>query len=118
MIKIYKTEHNIQSLIMVKLSELGYVPLRANAGQFWQGKTATINGQLILTNIKSIKGMPEGTSDIICIMPNGKVAWIECKTATGKQREAQIRFQNMVESMGHKYYIMRSIDDVKLLSEE
>ena len=114
---IYKQEHNIQSLIMLKLSELGYVPLRANAGQFWQGKTATINGQLILTNIKSIKGMPEGTSDIICIMPNGKVAWIECKTATGKQREAQIRFQNMLESMGHKYYIMRSVDYVKLLSE-
>ena len=114
----YKTEHNIQSLIMLKLSELGYIPLRANAGQFWQGKVAQLNGQMILTNIKSIKGMPEGTSDIICIMPNGKTAWIECKTATGKQREAQINFQRMVESLGHKYYIMRSVDDVKMLSEE
>ena len=117
MIAIYKSEHNIQSLIMVELSKLGYIPLRANSGQFWQGKTATINGQLILTNIKAIKGMPEGTSDIICIMPNGCTAWIECKTATGKQRDAQIRFQQMVESLGHKYYIMRSVEDIKKLTE-
>ena len=87
----YKTEHNIQSLIMLKLSELGYVPLRANAGQFWQGKTATINGQLILTNIKSIKGMPEGTSDIICIMPNGKTAYIEIITDTSNKQGFDIK---------------------------
>ena len=109
---MYKTEHNIQSLIMLKLSELGYVPLRANSGKFWQGQLSTLNGKQILTNLKAVKGMPEGTSDIICIMPNGKIAWIECKTATGKQREAQIKFQKMVESLGHKYYIMRSVEDV------
>lgn len=110
-------EHNIQSLIMIKLSELGCVPLRANSGKFWQGKLATINGQRILTNLQAVKGMPEGTSDIICIMPNGKTAWIECKTLTGKQREAQINFQKMIESLGHKYYIMRSVDDVNKIVE-
>lgn len=117
MINIYKQEHNIQSLIMIELSKLGYIPLRANAGQFWQGQQATIDGQRILTNIKAVKGMPEGTSDIICIMPNGRTAWIECKTATGKQREAQIRFQQIVESLGHKYYIMRSVEDISKLAE-
>ena len=114
----YKQEHNIQSLIMIKLSEMGYIPLRANAGRFWQGQQATINGERILTNLKAVQGMPEGTSDIICIMDNGRVAWIECKTATGRQREAQKRFQQMVESLGHKYYIMRSVDDVKMLKEK
>ena len=114
----YKTEHNIQNLIMIKLSELGYIPLRANAGRFWQGQQATINGNRVLTNLKAIQGMPEGTSDIICIMPNGKTAWIECKTLTGRQREAQVRFQKMIESMGHKYYIMRSVEDVNLLNEK
>lgn len=117
MINIYKTEHNIQSLIMIELSKLGYVPLRANSGQFWQGQSVTIEGKRALINIQSIKGMPEGTSDIICIMPNGRTAWIECKTATGKQREAQVRFQQMVESLGHKYYIMRSVEDVNKLVE-
>ena len=96
---MYKSEKNIQALIMLRLSELGCVPLRANSGKFWQGQTATLNGKLILTNLQAVKGMPEGTSDIICIMPNGRTAWIECKTATGKQREAQIKFQKMVESL-------------------
>lgn len=114
---MYKTEHNIQSLIMLKLSELGYVPLRANSGKFWQGQLATLNGKQILTNLKAVKGMPEGTSDIICIMPNGKIAWIECKTLKGKQREAQIRFQQMIESLGHNYYIMRSPEDINLLKK-
>ena len=100
---------------MIKLSELGYIPLRANAGRFWQGKQATLNGKRILTDLKAVQGMPEGTSDIICIMNDGKVAFIECKTATGRQREAQVTFQKMVESMGHKYYIMRSVEDVKKL---
>lgn len=113
----YKTEHNIQSLIMVELSKLGYIPLRANSGQFWQGQSVTIEGKRALINIQAVKGMPEGTSDIICIMPNGRTAWIECKTATGKQREAQIRFQQMVESLGHKYYIMRCVEDVNKLVE-
>lgn len=117
MINIYKQEHNIQSLIMVELSKLGYIPLRANSGKFWQGMIATLDGHLILTNIKAVKGMPEGTSDIICIMDKGRTAWIECKTATGKQREAQVRFQAAVESLGHKYYIMRSVEDIKQLAE-
>ena len=102
---------------MIELSKRGYVPLRANSGEFWQGVLATLDGQRILTKLKSIKGMPEGTSDIICIMPNGRVAWIECKTLKGKQREAQIRFQQMLESLGHKYYIMRSVEDINKLAE-
>ena len=108
-------EHNIQSLIMCKLSEMGFVPLRANSGIFWQGKQVTINGTKALIDLKAVKGMPKGTSDIICIMPNGQVAWIECKTLKGKQRDDQIRFQKMIESMGHKYYVMRSVDDCNIL---
>jgi hypothetical protein len=39
--------------------------------------------------------------------------WIEVKTATGKQSELQKSFQNQVEAAGHRYSVVRSIEDVE-----
>lgn len=41
--------------------------------------------------------------------------WLEVKTATGKQSELQKSFQAKVESEGHVYAVVRSIDDVAAL---
>ena len=41
--------------------------------------------------------------------------WIEVKSATGKQSELQKSFQAQVEAEGHRYAIVRSIDDVEAL---
>lgn len=38
--------------------------------------------------------------------------WLECKTANGKQSDLQKSFQKMVESHGHTYRIVRSIEDL------
>jgi hypothetical protein len=40
--------------------------------------------------------------------------WIECKTAKGKQSPEQANFQAYVESLGHKYILARSVDDVRV----
>jgi hypothetical protein len=42
--------------------------------------------------------------------------WIECKSSTGKQSWEQKSFQTYVESLGHKYVIARSVDDIKALA--
>ena len=41
------------------------------------------------------------------------VHWLEVKTATGKQSELQKSFQNQVEAAGHRYSVVRSIEDVE-----
>lgn len=44
--------------------------------------------------------------------------WIECKTAKGKQTEAQELFQKDVEANGHLYFVARSIEDVRNFLEQ
>lgn len=41
------------------------------------------------------------------------IMWLECKTATGKQSELQKSFQAQVEGEGHRYKIVRSIEDLE-----
>lgn len=41
-----------------------------------------------------------------------KAVWLEVKTEKGKQSSVQKSFQEQVESEGHKYVVVRSIDDV------
>ena len=101
------TETEIQTNIMLALSKYG-IPIRINSGTAWGGKL--VNGVVI--HPRPIKLAPAGFADILFIGENGRVCFIECKTLTGRQREAQKRFQAAVENLGHKYYVCRSVDDV------
>lgn len=100
-------ETEIQTEIMTALSGYG-IPIRINSGMAWQGKMI---GRVIV-DPRPIKLAPAGFSDILLIGENGSVFFIECKTLTGKQRDAQKRFQAAVEKLGHKYYVCRSVEDV------
>jgi hypothetical protein len=62
-----------------------------------------------------------GTADILVFRkdkslynaPRITPCWLEAKTATGKQSELQKSFQAKVESEGHMYFIVRSVEDVE-----
>lgn len=57
-------------------------------------------------------GVP-GTADICgLIAPTGRLLMIEVKSATGKQREAQINMQRIVTRFGGLYVVARSLADV------
>lgn len=57
-------------------------------------------------------GVP-GTADICgLIAPDGRFLAIECKSATGKQRAEQRRFERVVSAMGGIYILARSVADV------
>lgn len=101
-------ETDIQTQIMIALSECGFIPIRLNSGKAWQGDF--VNG--VILHPRAIKLCPPGTSDVLAILPCGKVAWIECKTLTGRQRDAQKKFQAQLEAMGHKYYVCRSQEEI------
>jgi len=48
-------------------------------------------------------------------MLQGCHLYLEVKTATGKQRDAQEAFEATCKANGHYYSIVRSVDDVKVL---
>lgn len=67
---------------------------------------AVIKGRLVRF------GVP-GTADIVgLIAPSGRMLQIECKTAKGKQRDAQIVMERIVTQFGGAYCVARSLEDV------
>lgn len=59
-----------------------------------------------------------GQADISGIMlPGGRRLEIECKSPTGKQRDAQRHWQAMIEKFGGLYVLARSTDDVRVALE-
>lgn len=60
---------------------------------------------------KSI-GMMSGVSDLI-IITHKRTIFVEVKTEMGVQSESQNRFQKLVEALGYKYLLVRSLEDFK-----
>lgn len=94
------TEHDIQSAIRLKLSELGYCVFRVNAG-----KVKLADGRWFDT------GVPKGFSDLFAVK-DGKIFFIEVKSETGKARPEQVNFlATMRDRYGCVTGIARSVED-------
>lgn len=59
-----------------------------------------------------LSGVVAGVSDLV-VIGNGKVLFVEMKIAKGRQSERQKEFQEIVESLNHKYVVCRSFEDFK-----
>lgn len=112
-----KSEHIIQNEIQVALSSENSCVFRTNAGTFYQGKLVFSKefGQRVLINLRIVKGLPEGFSDLVYIGDSGDHAFIETKKLTGKAREAQENFINRMRQLGHKAGIARSVEDAEAI---
>ena len=65
-----------------------------------------------------LKGVP----DIICIIPQGEegsgiFTGFEVKTPRGRQSPDQILFEKRCKRAGGRYYVVRSVEDVKTAIE-
>ena len=60
----------------------------------------------------SHKGFPDLTA-----IKDGRTVYVEVKTETGKQSDAQIAFQREVETRGAEYIVARSTSDVEHLCD-
>lgn len=54
----------------------------------------------------------EGVTDIIGILKNGRFVGIEVKTGSGKLRESQKNFKNMIQKFGGLFIEGRSVSQV------
>lgn len=60
-------------------------------------------------------GLLPGVSDLI-VIHNGQVLFVEVKKPSGGRQEPEQKdFQSRVEALGFKYYLVRSLDEFKLV---
>lgn len=106
------TEQDIQKRIMLALAPHGDV-FRTNAGDFWQGDPVFSREfqQKVLINLRKVCGLPNGFSDLIIILPGGRVGFVEVKTLTGRVSPEQINFIDHMRSIGCAAGIARSPED-------
>ena len=57
-------------------------------------------GSIRLSNGKRFRGMPKGFSDILCVLPGGRAAFIECKVGDNKLSPEQERFLEHMQALG------------------
>lgn len=99
--KIKRTESMIQRAILDYLETVDNIYFfRAGSGAF-----QTAQGRYVKT------GRP-GVPDIVACI-NGKFIGLEVKTETGSQSKAQKEAEINIAKSGGKYFIVRSVQDVK-----
>ena len=96
------TEDKIQAAIVQLLQNRGlYFCSIPNEGSQDRIRTMRLMGM----------GLRPGASDLILILPCGETIWMEVKAPDGKQSESQIKFQKRIEALGHRYILVRSVED-------
>lgn len=109
-VKIIKeSEHQIQSAILVAVSQHHCNIFRSNVG-----KVKTADGRWFDT------GLPKGHPDLYGFKwSNGKVFYLEIKNAKGRPRADQVQFHKMLTKHRIIHGIARSVDDaLKIIDEE
>jgi len=94
-------EQATQDAIRVALAQAGYVVFRTNVG-----KVKTADGRFFDT------GLPSGFPDLMGYKPdNGRIFFIEVKTAIGRRRKDQVNFANGLRNKNVIYGVARSADE-------
>ena len=94
-------EQSIQDDIRVALAQAGYVVFRANVG-----KVKTADGRWFNS------GLPTGFPDLVGYKPeNGRIFFVEVKTATGKRRKDQVLFAKGLQNRNVIYGVARSAEE-------
>lgn len=121
------TEHDIQSAIRLKLSELGYYTERINvgAGYLIPKKLMDKLKRAVPSDIRAqldkipyfTTGAVKGRSDLSAIK-DGRIYFIEVKTETGTASPEQLNFiDQMQKRYGCRAGIARSVEDAVRIVE-
>ena len=102
-----QVEHILQNKVMVELSQAGYTPYRMAVGLYYTKQ------------LTPIKVGIDGTPDLLVLKDDGEVFWIEMKTEMkgSRLRNDQERYHAFLNSINHRVYVVRSIDDIQRVIE-
>ena len=107
-------ESNIQSLILLALSENDCLVWRNETAGAWVGRVLhSEQGAVTLANSRMLQaGLCKGSSDIIGIhKPSGRFLAVEVKTTKGRTTKEQTNFLNAVQKAGGIAGVARSVQD-------
>ena len=67
-----------------------------------------------------LQGVMAGVSDLVVVLPHGKVCFVELKNpnGTGRQSPAQSDFEAKVELLGHTYQLWSNWTEVEVFIKE
>jgi len=63
-------------------------------------------------NLNKAKGLQAGRSDMV-LYYKGKPHMIELKAPSGRQSKSQAEWQELIESQGFRYYIIKNFEEFK-----
>jgi len=111
------SEAQISKAIMEYLAARHIFSLRMNSGMRvgeYKGKQWAIH--MHEPGTADILAFPQWTIRHLGVTDKRiSIFWLEVKSATGKQTEVQKSFQAQVEAEGHRYAVVRSVEDVEAL---
>lgn len=99
------SEHKIQA------SLIQYLTINARPEIFY---FAVPNGGLRnirVAQMMKAEGLRAGVADLCFMLPQGRCAWLELKTAKGSLSDQQHGFKNRCRELGHFWAMARSIDE-------
>lgn len=117
-------ESEIQTRIRLSLTKFCTL-FRVNVGTGWTGNAQEIKhpctvqvfpGDVVIRKARRFStGLPEGTSDLLGFTLDGRILAIECKSATGKPSEEQVKFLEAIRVAGGVAGVCRSVEDALAL---
>jgi hypothetical protein len=97
------SEADLKRAVIAALSRLrGVHVLRLNAGI-----TVLGTGQ----KRRAIVGCEPGTPDVLVMLPDQRVMWLELKTDKGRVSKVQAAWHAMARSLGHTVEVVRTVED-------
>jgi len=99
------SEHRLQVMVMQHLG------LHAVKEAYWLAVPNAARRSMGLAARMKKEGMRAGVADICIMLGDGRVVWLELKTAKGKQTSDQLEFQKVCEALGHPYLLAHSLDE-------
>lgn len=94
------SEHYIQNQIRLWCGQHNLLAFRCNVGKI-----------LTAQNTWFDTGLPSGFSDLLILDNNGHAIFCEVKAAGGRQRQDQVKFQQLVEARGFTYILAHSLEE-------
>lgn len=103
-----QTEAQIQTAVCKKLRDAGFFFWRSNNVPIFDPKLNNGYGAYRSQGEFSLKGIP----DIIIILKGGQFCGLEVKTPTGSVSADQVLFERRCKTIGAKYIVIRSVEDI------
>ena len=99
------SEHKLQTRFM------DYLTVAGRRDLFWFAvPNAGVRSLRMGARMKA-EGLKPGVADLCFMLPNGKTAWLEMKTETGRLSPYQEGFRHRCEMLGHPWAMARSLDE-------